>query len=109
MGKKHNRLGLPPGNKRDLGADSSAATPAETQRGWRGFVLGNLLGAATGFVMRPIAAIILGFASVFLALAWQVGPQPSIDAAHYSAFTAHADARIVASWVAIEFDPATMG
>lgn len=109
MGKKHDRLGLPSAKKPDVVADDAAATSATSQRGWRGFVLGNLFGAAAGFVVRPIAAIILGFASVFLALAWQVGPQPSIDAAHYSAFTGHADARIIESWVAIEFDPASMG
>ncbi|MEO6687917.1 MAG: hypothetical protein ABIS07_07800 [Dokdonella sp.] len=109
MGKKHDHLGLPPRHTPGASADSAATTPAASQPGWRGFVLGNLLGAVTGFMMRPIAAIILGFASIFLGLAWQVGPQPSIDAAHYSAFTAHVDARIVESWVALEFDPASMG
>jgi hypothetical protein len=109
MAKKHEHPALSPRTKPGAATDTATTASAPTQRGWRGFVLGHLFSAAAGFLLRPIAAITLGFASVFLGLAWQVGPQPMLDAAHYSTFTAHANARIVESWVALEFDPATMG
>jgi hypothetical protein len=77
--------------------------------GWRGFLNRLLFGSLSGLLLRPIAALILGFASVFLVLAWQLGPQPLIAARHYAAFGAHADGRIVESWLALDLDPARVG
>ena len=60
--------------------------------------------------MRPIYGMIAGFpllfGGIFLVIAWQVGPQPMMDAARYKAFTAVTDGRIVESCLAMEFDPA---
>ncbi len=54
-------------------------------------------------------AFLLLFGGIFLAIAWQVGPEPMIDAARYKTFTAHSNGRIVESWLAMEFDPVDMG
>lgn len=111
MGRKHEQRGLPPRDP-SVGSRASAAasgTSAASTQAWRGFVLGNLLGTVAGSFLRPIIALMLGFASVFLALAWQEGPQVALDAAHYSKFSARADGRIVDSWLALEFDPAQLG
>lgn len=106
MGKKHEHRGRPPA----VAVTTDPSIPrTEGSTGWRGVLLGHLLGAATGVVVRPIAALMLGFAGVFLALAWQIGPQPAMERAHYARFTAHADGRIVDSWVALAFDPAAKG
>jgi hypothetical protein len=107
MGKKHERRGLPPLDKPV--ANAAIETTAAASRGWRGFVLGNLFGAAAGFIVRPLAAAILGFAGVFLGMAWLVGPQPMIDHARYSKYTARADGHVIDSWLALEFDPGDMG
>jgi hypothetical protein len=108
MGNKHQQRGLPPATPRLTAATDAAPSPRASVH-WRGIVVGQLLGAVTGVIVRPLAALILGFASVFLALAWQVGPQPVIDRAHYASFTAHADGQIVDSWLALAFDPTQMG
>ena len=88
------------------------ATPATIdapQPAWKTLLIGNAIGFAVGPVFRLIAVVFLGAAIVFLTVAWQNGPQRTIDAAHYSAFTARAQGRIVESWLAVEFDPASMG
>lgn len=76
---------------------------------WREIILGK----AASLAMRPVFGMIAGFllliGGIFLAVAWQVGPEPMVDAAHYKTFTAKTDGRIVESWLAMEFDPADMG
>jgi hypothetical protein len=76
---------------------------------WRGIVLGNALGLLIGPFVRLLAALMLGFAIVLLSAGWQAGPQPLLDSTHYRSYTAHADGRIVESWLALEFDPASLG
>lgn len=71
-----------------------------------------LLGTAAGFLTTPLIGIVAGFlllfGGIFLAVSWQVGVQPLIDAQHYASFTGRATGRIVESWVALDFDPATV-
>jgi len=50
------------------------------------------------------AAIWIGAAGLFLTVAWSVGPQRMVDAAHYAKFTGHVQGRIVESWLAVEMD-----
>jgi hypothetical protein len=76
---------------------------------WHGFFLGQLLGATFGRFTNLVIAPILGFAAVFLMIAWQSGPQRAIDAARFSRLTGRADARILESWLAVEFNPSEMG
>lgn len=55
-----------------------------------------------------IAGFMLLFGGIFLAMAWTLGPKPLLDFRQYAPFTAHADGRIVESWIALEFDPAAL-
>ncbi|MEO8754576.1 MAG: hypothetical protein ABI624_18060 [Casimicrobiaceae bacterium] len=55
-----------------------------------------------------MAAFVLGIAGVFLAIAWQFGPQILLQRAQYAHFTGHADGRIVESWLAVEVDTASI-
>lgn len=68
---------------------------------------------AVGRVLGPLAmlqaAAYIGIAGFVLVMAWQNGPQRLIDAGNAAQFTVHKDARIVDSWVALEFDPGDMG
>jgi hypothetical protein len=68
-----------------------------------------LVGSAAQILAAPIigmcAGFLLLFGGIFLAVAWQVGPQPLIDSAHYAKFTGNASGRIIESWVALDFDP----
>lgn len=88
---------------------ASSLSANKTAIPWREIVLGNTASLA----MRPINGLIAGFmllfGGIFLAIAWQVGPGPMVDAAHYKTFTEQTDGRIVESWLAMEFDPADMG
>jgi hypothetical protein len=93
-------------------APPASAAPVQTDArppAWKTLLIGNAIGFAVGPMVRLIAVVFLGGAIVFLTVAWQNGPQRTLDAAHYSAFTARASGRIVESWLAVEFDPATMG
>ncbi|MGH8174094.1 MAG: hypothetical protein ACREPX_13215 [Rhodanobacteraceae bacterium] len=91
-------------------APPEAASVAPTgAAGWKAFVLGNALGLAVGPILRLISVVFLGAAIVFLTVAWQNGPQRTLDARRYADFTAHADGRIVDRWLALEFDPAVLG
>jgi hypothetical protein len=68
-------------------------------------------GLAT-FASAPLIGLIAGFmllfGGIFLAVAWMVGPKPLLDSRQYAPFTAHANGRIVESWIALEFDPALL-
>ncbi len=89
--------------------EPAAKDGAPTGKPWRGFFLGQLLGATLGRFTNLVIAPILGFAGLFLVVAWQTGPQRMIDGARYSKMTARTDGRIVESWLAVEFDPSDMG
>ena len=50
----------------------------------------------------------MAFASVFLMIGWQFGPLMMIEAQQYKKLTSHVDARIVESWLALEFDASSV-
>jgi hypothetical protein len=66
-------------------------------------------GAVLGTFSRLYGSFWIAIAAVVLVAAWQAAPQRLIDAHRFAAFTAHADGRIVESWLALEWDPADMG
>jgi hypothetical protein len=71
-----------------------------------------IVGTFGMLALAPILGLLAGFlllwSGMFLGVAWQVGPQPTIDGMRFNPFTAKTDGRIVESWAAIEFDPADM-
>ncbi|HUQ28413.1 MAG TPA: hypothetical protein VM051_07455 [Usitatibacter sp.] len=69
----------------------------------------RLAGPAIGALIRFIAVTFLAVASFALVMSWHSGPQRVIDAHGAQRFTGRMDARIVEGWVAMAFDPATMG
>ncbi len=87
--------------------DAGAKPRAPTNR-WRELILGNLAIVVAGPFIGMIAGFLLLFGGIFLAVAWQVGPQPLIDTVRYAKFTGNASGHIVESWVALDFDPDTM-
>src|SRR5665213_1671523 len=54
------------------------------------------------------AALFLAFAGLLLLIAWQFGPLVLLQAHAYRKMTGHVDARIVESWLALEFDGYSM-
>ncbi len=58
----------------------------------------------SGKIWMLLAVGLLAFSSVFLLIGWQFGPLPIIEAQQYKKFTSKVDARIVESWLALEFD-----
>ena len=58
----------------------------------------------SGKVWMLVAVGLMAFSSVFLLIGWQFGPLPIIEAQQYKKFTGKVDARIVESWLALEFD-----
>ncbi|MEO8346318.1 MAG: hypothetical protein ABI607_11550 [Betaproteobacteria bacterium] len=58
----------------------------------------------SGKVYMLVAVGLMAFSSVFLLIGWQFGPLPIIEAQQYKKFTGHVDAKIVESWLALEFD-----
>ena len=85
--------------------DAGVAKPRAPTNRWRELILGNLAMVVAGPFIGMIAGFLLLFGGIFLAVAWQVGPQPLIDSAHYANFTGKASGRIIESWVALDFDP----
>jgi hypothetical protein len=61
-----------------------------------------------GKLYTLLAAFMMAFAGVFLLIGWQFGVLPMAEAREYAKFTAHVDARIVESWIALEFDPTSV-
>ena len=51
-----------------------------------------------------LAACLMAFASLFLLIGWQFGPLVMLQAQEYRRMTSHVDAKIVESWLALEFD-----
>ncbi|MGA9335258.1 MAG: hypothetical protein WBV39_13345 [Rudaea sp.] len=75
---------------------------------WREIVVGNLAMLAARPLFGVLAASLLLFGGMFLAVAWQLAVQPLVDASHYAPFTARTSGRIVESWAALEFHPDAM-
>ena len=76
---------------------------------WRSLVTGLALGHAFGPAIRLLALTYLALGSFVLVMAWQTGPQRLVEADRARAFTAHRDAHVVESWLAVDWDPAAMG
>jgi hypothetical protein len=55
-----------------------------------------------------LAVLGMAFASVFLMVGWQFGPLVMLEAQQYKKLTGHVDARIVESWLALEFDASSV-
>jgi hypothetical protein len=72
--------------------------------GVAGVVVREAATTASGKIYMLLAAFLMAFASVFLLIGWQFGPLPILEAQQYKKFTGHVDARIVESWLALEFD-----
>ena len=65
---------------------------------------GEVAGSVAGRVWMLLAVFLMAFSSVFLLIGWQFGPLVVLQAMQYKKFTGHVDARIVESWLALEFD-----
>lgn len=76
--------------------------------GLRAFLIERMAMFAVAPLIGLISGFVLLFGGIFLAVAWTVGPKPFLDARQYAPYTAHADGRIVESWIALEFDPAVL-
>lgn len=100
-------------DKREASAQSPRkSNPADTRPGGvlglRAFLLESVANLAAAPLIGLFAGFLLLFGGIFLAVAWTVGPKPFLDAHQYAPYTAHAQGRIVESWIALEFDPAAM-
>jgi hypothetical protein len=62
-----------------------------------------------GPMLRFIGATLVAIAAFALVMSWHNAPQRLIDAKRAERYTVHKDARIVESWVALDFDPSAMG
>ncbi len=80
-----------------------AAKPDEKLPVYRRFLNEVLLGGAAR-IMNFVGLFFLCFASIFLFNAWQFGPKVLVEAERYRAFTAHVDAPVRESWLALEVD-----
>jgi hypothetical protein len=78
------------------------AAPPPSPGGWRGFLLGQLVGTVFGPFIRLISAVVLSAGGLFLIFAWQAGPQKALDAAHYERYTQRVTGKIIESWLAVE-------
>jgi len=58
----------------------------------------------SGRLYTLLAVGLLAFSGIFLLIAWQFGPNVWFRAWEYKKLTSHVDARIVDSWLALEFD-----
>lgn len=86
-------------NAVDAPADSAPASPL-------GRVARFVLGDRINWLLTFFLAIIVAFSAVFLITAWQIGPQVVTRHAEYRKLTAHADAHVVESWLALDVDVA---
>src|SRR5207249_960719 len=73
----------------------------------------NLFGwfaaAVLGRFRAFYGAIFLGIGGLVLTIGWHAGPQKYLEAREFQTLQARAPARIVESWIAVEFDPGQMG
>ncbi len=93
-----------PGPKRRPSGNRGASAPSWLLRALRGELAARALSPVRGLVL----SIPLFFACLFLVIGWRIGPQRMIDAARLRKLTAHAQGRIVESWMALDFKPADM-
>jgi hypothetical protein len=82
--------------------DAESETTAERARGLALFALGTPI----QWVMTLIAALLLGFAGVWLSVAWHIGPETMWRKHVFAGYTAEARAVIRDSWLALDLDPA---
>ncbi len=104
-------MGKTPGKRHDAQVRPQA-TSAPVQVHAASWIRNMLVGSALQFLTAPLIGIFAGFlllfGGIFLAVAWNSGPQPLLDSMHYASFTGKVDGRIVESWAALEFDPADL-
>jgi hypothetical protein len=81
------------------GDEADAGPVSIARRAFAEVVLGAL-----GRFETLLAVGLLAFASLFLLLGWQFGPLVMLQAQQYRKMSRHVDARIVESWLALEFD-----
>src|SRR6478752_1840863 len=82
--------------------DSHGESNADRARGLALFALSTPL----QWAMTLFATLLLGFAGVWLAVAWHIGPEPMWRKHVYARYTAEARAVVRESWLAIDLDPA---
>ncbi|MFO1323981.1 MAG: hypothetical protein U1F15_07930 [Burkholderiales bacterium] len=68
-----------------------------------------IAGAVVGRLSAFYGAMIVGIAGVALSVAWHAGPYKYLEARQFATLTQRTDARIVESWLAVDFDPARRG
>jgi hypothetical protein len=90
------------------GLGPAPAKEESVERKVGSFLIGNAALLALGPFVGIIAGFLLLFGGIFLAMAWTTGPQPLLDSFRYAPYTAQVMGRIVESWVAVEFDPASV-
>jgi len=73
-----------------------------------GQVVGEVALGAADRLYLLLAAFLMAFSSVFLLVGWQFGPLVILQAQQYKKLTSHVDARIVESWLALEFDASSV-
>jgi hypothetical protein len=72
--------------------------------------LAEAAGKAIGWWVRPLqTAIFAGVGGVVLACVWQMGPGTLLARHDLAAYTGRTTGRITASWLAVDFDPSSMG
>ncbi|MGH8123668.1 MAG: hypothetical protein ACREPT_12955, partial [Rudaea sp.] len=98
-----------PGRARKRGKDGAASTGAAARgHPLRNWLLGTFGMMAAAPIIGMVAGFLLLFGGIFLGVAWQMAIQPVVDARHYAPFTATASGKIVESWAAVDFDPASL-
>ena len=93
--KRRDRAPAAPPAARDGDADADRA---------RGLAL-FALGTPVQWVMTLTATLLLGFAGVWLSIAWHIGPEALWRKHVYARYTAEARAVVRDSWLAIDLDP----
>lgn len=95
------------------GATSAAGPPATTiadgSDSVREGIASWIVGVVVGRFSALYAALFLGIGGLMLAVGWQAGPHKYLEVREIAALSMRVPARIVESWVALEFDPQQMG
>jgi len=104
MAEKRKPEGEPRPGELSAPGGSAADTPGAVVR--RAAAAGAL--GLIDRIYMLLAAGLMAFAGLFLLIGWQFGPLVLLQAKQYGQMTSHVDARIVESWLALEFDPSSV-
>lgn len=91
------------------GAPLPASTTIEHAGSVRETLASWIVGTVMGRFYALYAAFFLGVGGLMLAVGWQAGPHKYLEGREIAALSVRVPARIVESWVALEFDPRQMG